>query len=297
MSIKISQSLLKGLLNLRKGKECGLVFKAKYIDGRYDLFPPSESQNIGAWFEYLCTGSIPKNGAVPQAEYMKRGKDEDGNPRLLSEYAIMFNHVETFKKTMNDYGFEIIRVGEDIKAYYPNSKEKFGVEVWLTGTLDIRVKAIKDIYTIDDNRNKILVAKKDDILIIDIKSSGLLDDNWNEFGWNLDNLDNKVNLVTQPIHYKYIELLNTGKELPFLFLLYSTKNSNDARIIDFRVDSSAFSEHESFIDMGVKNLLYYNSKGYKPKPSMQSCSNCPLKDNCEYKATKPPITVHYYNNK
>lgn len=295
--MKISQSLLKGLLDLRTEGGCGLVFKAKYIDSNFNLFPPSDSQNLGAWFEYMATGSVPKNGDIPQAKYMKKKKDKKGNPLLATDYITMQNHVDTFKRTMDYYGFEILRVGEDIKVLYPNSVERFGFEVWLTGTLDIRARATKDIYTIDENRNKILVAKKGQVIIIDLKSSGLLDDKWNIYGWSLDALDNKVKLVTQPIHYKYIELLKTGEEPPFLFMLYNMKNPDDARIIDFRVDESAFSEHEFFIDNGIKNLIYYQRNGYKPSPSLIECSKCPLRDKCEYRAVTPPIKVFYYGNK
>lgn len=294
MKIKISQSLLKGLLNYRKGNECGLLFQEKYLKGRYDLFPPSDVQNVGAWFEYIATGSVPKNGEVPKPEYMARKKDEKGNPELATAYKLMKSHIENFKKMMAVYGFEIIRVGEDIKVLYPNSVERFGVEVWLTGTLDIRAIATRDIYTIDKNRFRILVAKKGQEVIIDLKTTGLLDDKWNDYGWELENLDNKVNLVTQPIHYKYIELLKTGVEPPFIFMLYSSKNPNDARIIDFKVDESAFTEHENFIDAGVLNLLNYQEKGFKPLPSLLKCSECPLKEDCEYRAIVPPISVFYY---
>jgi hypothetical protein len=296
--VKISQSLLKGLLDLRTKNECGLVFKAKYIDSNFNLFPASEVQNVGAWFEYMATGSIPKNGDIPKANYMKKKKDKQGNPLLATDYITMQNHVNTFKKTMDYYGFEILRVGEDIKVLYPNSVERFGFEVWLTGTLDIRARATKDVHTIDENRNKILVCKKDDIIIIDLKSTGLLDGNkFNEYSWELDGLEYKVKLVTQPIHYKYIELIKTGVEPPFLFMLYNMKNPDDARIIDFRVDESAFSEHEFFIDNGIKNLMYYEKNGYKPSPSLIECSKCPLRDKCEYKAVMPPIKVFYYGNK
>ena len=294
--MKVSQSLLKGLLDLREGDNCGLIFKAKYIDGRFDLFPPSDVQNVGAWFEYMATGSIPKNGAVPQPEYMARKKDENGNPELATAYRTMIPHIKRFKETMEYYGFEILRVGEDIKVLYPNSVEKFGFEVWLTGTLDIRAKATKDVYTIDQNRRKILVAKAGQVIIIDLKASGLLDESskFSPYSWHLGGLDHKVKLVTQPIHYKYIELLKTGIEPPFLFMLYHTKNENDARIIDFRLDESSFAEHEVFIDNGVKNLTYFQKYGYKPLPSLAECSECPLKDSCEYRAIMPPISVFYY---
>lgn len=294
MKIKISQSLLKGLLDYRQGNECGLLFKEKYLSGRYDLFPPSDAQNLGVWFEYKATGSLPKNGAVPKPRYMKRKKDSDGNLQLAKDYLLMQNHVDNFKTTMDYYGLEILRVGEDIKVLYPNSVEDFGTEVWLTGTLDIRVRATRDIYTLDPNRYKVLVMKKGQIGIVDIKTTGLLDDAFNKFGWNLSRLDEKVSLITQPIHYKYIEYLKTGIEPPFLFILFSTKNENDVRIIDFKIDESAFSEHQAFINEGIRNLMYYENKGFKPLPSLIKCATCPLRETCEYRAVAPPVSVFYY---
>ena len=293
--MNISQSLLKSLLDYRNGKECGLIFKAKYIDGRYDLFPPSDAQNVGAWFEYKATGSIPKNGDVPKPEYMKRGKDESGNPQLTAPYRLMSEHIDNFKKMMDFYGFEIIRAGEDVRALYPNSFEDYGEEVWLTGTLDIRARATKDVYSNYEN-TPVLVAKEGQIVIIDLKTTGLLDDKWNDYGWEINNLSNKIKLVTQPIQYKFIDLLNTGEDVPFIFMLFSSTNPSDARIIDFRIDDTAYDEHRAFIKAGVENMLYLRRVGFKAKPSLVKCTNCPLRDNCEYKSTTAPITIFYFAN-
>ena len=293
--MKISQSLLKSIIKYRNDEECGLVFKAKYIDGRYDLFPASEAQNLGAWFEYMATGSIPKNGDVPKANYMKRGKDSEGKPALTADYKLMTEHIQNYKNMMEAHGFELIRVGEDIKALLPNSMEIFGFEVWLTGTLDIRARATKDIYSFYQNQ-KVLVAKAGQVVIIDLKVSGLLDDKFNLYGWELNNLHNKINLVTQPIQYKYIELLNTGEEPPFLFMLFGAKNSDDARIIDFKLDEVEFDLHKQFIISGVENMLHFQKVGYKAKPSLVRCSKCPLRENCQFRATVAPITVYYFGN-
>ena len=292
--MNISQSLLKSLLKYRNGEECGIVFKAKYIDGRYDLFKPSDAQNIGAWFEYKATGSVPKGGSVPKPKYMKN-KLKKGIQELQKDYLLMQKHVENFKKEMEYYGFEIIRVGEDIKALYPDSVDRFGFEVWLTGTLDIRARATRDIYSSYEN-TKVLVASKGQNVVIDLKSSGLLDDKWHVYGWHLEALSTKINLVTQPIQYKYIELLNTGEEPPFLFMLFHPKNEHDARIIDFKVDPSAFDDHKVFIENGVENMMHLQKYGFKPKPSLGACSNCPLKYDCKFKATVAPITVFYFSN-
>lgn len=293
--MKISQSLLKSLLKYKVGDECGLVFKAKYIDGRYDLFPASDSQNIGAWFEYMATGSVPKGGSVPKPKYMKKGITKAGMPLYTAPYKLMSQHIANFKKMMAHYGFEIIRVGEDIKALYPDSMEVFGFEVWLTGTLDIRARATKDVWAKYENQD-VLVASEGQVIILDIKCTGLLDDKWNEYGWEINNLQNKVNLVTQPVQYKYIELLNTGEEPPFLFMLYSMKSPTDARIIDFKLDELAFEEHKVFIKSGVEEMLRLQRVGFKPKPSLDKCAKCPLRSGCSYKSEVAPITVFYFGN-
>jgi hypothetical protein len=294
--MKVSQSLIKGLQDYILGKECGYVFKAKYLDSRFDLFPPSDAQNVGAWFEYMATGSIPKNGAIPQPEYMKRGKDENGNPELTAPYRLMKKQVDNFNKTMEMYGFEVLRVGEDVKVLLPDSVEEFGFEVFLTGTLDIRARATKDIYSEYGEfrkKKKVLVAKEGQVVIIDLKATGLLEDKWSEFGWQLDNLGNKTKLITQPIHYKYIDMLNFGEEPPFLFLLFSTTNELDARIIDFRVDESTFDRHLDDIKNTVLRVAEINKYGVKAKPELKKCSLCPLASDCQFRAEAPPISVFY----
>jgi hypothetical protein len=293
--MNISQSLLKSLLDYRNGKECGLIFKAKYIDGRYDLFPPSDAQNVGAWFEYMATGSIPKNGIVPKAEYMKRGKDENGNPELTADYRLMREHIDNFKKNMESYSLDIITAGEDIKVLYPNSLEEYGEEVYLTGTLDVRARANKDIFAKYQD-TIVKVASKDEEVIIDIKTTGLLDDKWNDFGWEINNLSNKIKLVTQPVHYKFIEYLKTDKDVPFIFMLFNSKNTKDARIIDFKIDTSSYEEHKAFIESGIENMLYLRKYGFKALPSLEKCSKCPLNTDCKFKAEISPITVFYFAN-
>ncbi len=329
--MKISQSLLKALLSYKNGDECGLIFKAKYIDSRFELFPPSDAMNLGAWFEYLATGAIPKNGAVPQPKTLKIKVVKEPKPKkpkkpkklkkgevaeiieetepeevveevkeiievvpeLAADYRLMLKHLDNFKSVMNYYGFEIVKAGEDISVPYPDSIEKFGFEVILTGTLDIRVRAKRDIIVRDSNGFNVSVLKKGELGIIDLKVSGLLDNRFEKFGWDLSMLHDKVNLITQPIHYKYIELLKTGVNSPFLFLLFNPKDENDCRLIDFRFDESHFDTHRAFIDKAVPHLLHYQKHGYEARPSLARCAECPLKEECKFKAVVPPIQVYY----
>jgi hypothetical protein len=62
----VSQSLIKGFTDYKMEKECGLLFKAKYLDGLQT--PPSATQKLGQFFEYLSTGALPKGGVAPECE-------------------------------------------------------------------------------------------------------------------------------------------------------------------------------------------------------------------------------------
>ena len=156
----------------------------------------------------------------------------------------------------------------------------------------MRVRGLKDVVVKDSNGFPTTVLKKGQIGIIDLKCTGLLDDKWSPYGWNLSMLHDKIKIITQPIHYKFIELLKTGENPPFLFLLFNVKNENDCRLIDFRCDDSHFNEHRAFIEKGVKHLLHYQKVGYQALPSMAECAECPLKEECEFKTTVPLISVY-----
>jgi hypothetical protein len=145
--MKVSQSLIKGLQDYILGKECGYVFKAKNIDGRYDLFPPSEAQNVGAWFEYMATGSIPKNGAVPQAEYMKRGKDENGNPELTAPYRLMKKQVENYRKIIESittrHGVVLVfKIKNNKMTLFKKIESKNNLRQDVRNTLSFRTKIL-----------------------------------------------------------------------------------------------------------------------------------------------------------
>ena len=140
----ISQSDIKSWINYKQEKECGLLTRAKLF-GEV-LTEPTESQQLGIWFEYQCTGALPKSKVVPEAPLLKSGK-------LPVAYERMQVQVDRFHKIMSKYGFKIVEAGKYLE---------FGV---LHGTVDI-------------------IAEKDGkMCFIDLKTSGLLNDRWSEYGW------------------------------------------------------------------------------------------------------------------
>ena len=66
---KLSQSLVKALFNYKNDKECGLKIEASYINGIN--FPSKEVQELGNYFEYICTNQLPRDGHTPKAKLLK----------------------------------------------------------------------------------------------------------------------------------------------------------------------------------------------------------------------------------
>ena len=271
--IYITQSLLKNLYDYRNGDECGLVFQKKFIDGSFNLFPPSEVQNIGAWFEYEATGSVPKNGEIPKPSYVKKGE-------MTAGYKKMMAHIGHFKTFISYYGIKILEKGFDIEIN------------GMKGTLDLLCEATKDI--VDKNGN--IQVSKGEMFIIDIKTTGLLDDKWNPYGWNLETLHNKHKIILQPIHYRFIAELKYGKRLPFMFLLFSNTNENDYRAFFFDISDEDIEYHKEFIVKSAKWLKYYISNGFEAKPDVLRCAECPIKIGCKHYLVVPKIDYFLLTN-
>jgi len=256
----ISQSLLKMLTKYADKKECGLKLKAQYIDRLSDK--PTEAQALGNWFEYVCTGALPPyNPVIPEPKLLKSGE-------LPTAYKRMEEQVNNYKFAVEHYKIEIIKAGYDMK--YGN----------ITGTADILAEM---------NGRKVL---------IDIKTTGLYDDKWSDFGWNTEHLAEgyrpKFDILIQALHYKWLYRQITGEDIDFYFWVFSTKNTNDFKIIKVNIDEALFTEHAKDIQTGLRFLLHSLKHGFKAHPSMSRCGKCFLKETCVSKLEVPSIDEVYY---
>ena len=302
----ITQSTIKAYQDYHLGNECGLVFVEKYINKRYDLFPPSDSMQVGNWFEYQCLGATTKSDLIPQPEKTKSGE-------LTAPYKRMQSHINNFKLFMTQYGIEIVSVQEKLKVGETiieiedkNTGEivPFNID-GLEGTTDAICRATKDIYgfydTKDEGNKRVIktdesvIIKAGEKFIMDVKTSGLLSDKFSDFGWHLDYLSGKEKIIRQPIHYKYVSELIYGKQYPFLFLLFSQTNEYDFRSILFNIDEDQhIKEHKERIVWTNKWIKYHLKKGFKANPDVVRCHDCPLKVGCKHFAAVPKIQIFYY---
>jgi len=262
---RISQSFLKDFSDYKSDfvDVCGLQIKAKYFEGVE--FPSSEAMDLGNYFEYKCTGSLPRNGKVPQPKFSYKGtaREKLSAPFQRAEDSAMY-----FKDVVKEYGIEIIDVGVSLKNEQMNG--------------------IADIYAKWNDR----------YCFIDLKYSGLIDNKWDERGWETNSLTEKHKLMIQGVQYTLLAkdcLNHEPEDFDFYYFVFSQSNPKQAKIIKQVIDESTLELHKNNVAF-VYNQINSNplDKIFKAKPSLKNCSKCPLFDDCEYATKLPLIETVYY---
>lgn len=235
--MRISQSMLKMFIRYLSGDECGLQFEAKYITETMPESPTTDAQAAGHWFEYMCTGSTPRNsGVIPEPVRIKSGE-------LSAMYRTMSLHLPTWKRIKpSDAKF-----GEVIT----NETAIFGHT--LTGITDVKTP----------------------VLIGDIKVTGLIDNRWEEFGWGGDaeHLSDKP-FTFQAKFYILIEWLNTGKILPFWFWIFANNSDKVKQILVTMSDSAvaSFLKEVEYLVQAIDDEV----GSFKPITTFARCNACLL---------------------
>ena len=260
---KISQSLIKAYQNYNTGEECGLFFKARYIDKDPEAFVPmTDVMRLGVYFEYLATGALPRDGVVPEPDKVYKGK---ANEKMSADYERANQSAERFKKIIEKYGITIKQIGMLLD--------------------DGECNGIIDIYADWHGRD----------VFIDLKYTSLIDDKWSELGWNIDSLNEKNKLMVQGVHYKMLakNVLNID-DIPFYYFVFSSKDPDNIRIIEQAVDEATAAAHIVSISTLQQNLEYNFRFGFNAYPSIQKCSKCPINHKCEKAIDYPLIDQILY---
>lgn len=248
---------MKAYTDYLNEKLCGLLFKAKYIDKIVESVP-SDAMKEGIYFEYLATGSLPKSGEIPVPEKTSKGL-------LTTPYQRIEEAVKLFKKIISHYGIKILKVGYDLS----NDEISGVIDIWA-----------------EWNGEK---------CIIDLKYSGLIDDKWNEMGWDLESLNMKDSLMIQGVHYKILVKDILGiEDVPFYYFVFNSKDPSDVKIIKQIVDGDKFFYHRNAIEKVKDSIEKEMFGGFKAYPDYRKCKDCPLNTNCEKRADAPLINEVYY---
>jgi hypothetical protein len=263
MNIKISQSLMKAYVDYLNEKECGIYFKANYIDKDPDAQKePSDNMKLGIYFEWLCTGALPKSGEVPEPEISYKGTNRE---KLSAPYERAQKSAEVFKHIIEHYGIKLLDKG---------------------------------IYLEADNMNGVadILAEWDgEKVFIDLKYSGLIDDKWNEMGWDLESLHLKDSIMIQGVHYKILADKMWGiPDIPFYYFVFSTQDPNNVKIIRQEIDESRRQSHIVAVHNVLGKIHNDLNNGFKPLPSLSRCNSCPIANKCNYKVDYPLIDEVFY---
>jgi hypothetical protein len=265
--VTISQSLMKAYVDYLNQKECGLFFKARYIDKDPDSeTEPTDAMKYGIFFEYLCTGALPKNGVVPEPEMVYKGK---ANEKLSAPYERIMQSAENFEKIIKHYGIVVKEAGLTLKTIVNGEP--------ISGVIDIH-------------------AEWDGVpVFIDLKYSGLIDDKWSDTGWETESLHMKDSLMIQGVQYKLLAKECLGiEDIPFYYFVFASQDPNNIKIIRQNVDESKTQAHIvaiKNISERIQNDIKY---GFKALPSLKKCSSCPIAFKCNSKAEVPLIEEVYY---
>lgn len=251
--MKISQSLLRDFQDYLKEKSCGLQFVSKYIDHTYpDMH--TEAQAAGQWFEYVCTGSTPRNSGIAPEPVMLKSKPTE----FSALYRQLNAHIDNWKliaqPTEQQYGVVI-------------EAEFDGIQ--LIGITDI----INDTYTGD------------------IKTTGHIHNKWEEYGWGGE-IEGKPAMV-QAKFYTLIRYIQTGKIYPFYFYIFSS-GSEDWMIVKVQLSETALDLFKDEVKWLADQLEYHLSIGFEAYPDYKRCAGCGLKDTCKSFTNIPKIKEIYF---
>lgn len=240
--VKISQSLMKSLFSYKIGEKCGKQIEAQYIHGVE--FGGSDIQELGNYFEYICTGSLARDGHTPEPELTQKGQP-------TSKYKIMQEQKLNFDNIMEEYGFTKICID------YNFVHDKY------SGIADM------------------IAERNGQQVIIDIKTTGLINDKWNDFGWHNDFIAKNENLMIQAKHYKMLAELEWGiKNIPFYFFVFSNTNSIDHKVFQVSCSDESLEQHKRNCEGAELMLDSFIENGFIAIPEYSECIKCPIKDNC-----------------
>lgn len=253
--INVSQSLIKDLRSYHEGKQCGNIITEKYIKG--NPLPSSGVMNLGAFFEYKATGALPKSGEVPEPETTKSGT-------LTAPYKRAEAQAENFKKLCSQMGVKI------------TATQERAVNNGMEGTCDI------------------LAEYNGEEVVIDLKYSGLVNDEWSEFGWkglrifDSEHRGHQKQLEhhqIQAIHYSYLF------ERPFYYWVFSSstgaEETGENYLMKMVIDENKINDHVSGAAHAQRDFNILANIGFQPYPEYNRCQNCPLFESCEDKVVVP----------
>lgn len=296
--LSISQSLIKDWRDYETGDFCGLLFDALWIS-RTHRIEPNMTMLLGKWFEYLALGPWKKDMGQYFMEGMKAagkkavdqwdeilqnpwGESEpaDVEAHFTSKFVNLYYQAIHLRTTFKAYGIEPIKIQEKVITDMGRIWRR--TMVW---DVYAQVNAMPD----PNKPGKTLPPHK---AIIDTKATGLIDDRWKPYGWDVPSLIYRDKILVQPIDYLDQVRLHEDLEVEaFYFFVHSNTNDSSRKIVKITTTNGILDAHRKEVQRIVETIDFERFKGWKPYPDLERCNDCPLKNECKHRANHPSVRV------
>lgn len=306
--LSISQSLIKDWRDYEKRDFCGLLFDALWIS-RTHRIEPTPAMLLGQWFEYLALGPWKQGMGQHFMEGMKaagkksvdqwdeilqdpwgesdpgtvaelKAKPADVEAHFLVKFVNLYYQAAHLRTTFKAYGIEPIKIQE--KVITDMGKIWRRTMVW---DVYAQVNAMPD----PNEPSETLPPHK---AIIDTKATGLIDDRWKPYGWDVDTLIYRDKILVQPIDYLDQVRMHEDLEVDaFYFFVHSNTNDTSRKIVQITTTTGILDAHRKEVQRIVETIDFERFKGWKPYPDLDRCNECPLKDDCAHRAKHPSVRV------
>lgn len=255
----ISPSLMKDYFAVESGDLCGAVFQAKHIK-KIITFEPSESKKAGQWAEYMMTGATLRDGTTPEPVRVKNGD-------LNTQYERLEKQAKHWKNWCKHNGVTDIQTGVVLSC-------EFG---------GYTIKGIADV----------VCNVKGKKTIIDIKTSGLIDNKWDPMGW--EDIERKESLTIQAPVYKWLWKQIHGEDVDFFFYVAHINHDSNRKIFHMEVTDKRFERLEKTILYIIDSIQVNEELGWGHTNNFEECIVCQIGETCPYRLWHPkPKTVILY---
>jgi len=240
----ISVSLIKSMRNIDLSETCPARVKAIQIDKIYDPkdHEPQDAMKLGQYFEYLLTGATLRDGTIPQAEMTKAGK-------MAAAYENVQCHKATWEDIVKGNKYIALQTSVLLEANYKG----------------YNLKGIADVVCLQGDKP----------VIIDIKSTGFIDNKWEEYGWV--NIENKPAIYSQAVFYMYLYHRIHGVLPDFYFAVFSTGKTGDAKLLKMNIPyeiEQLYKDVESSVDYAISLIEYQEAIGWPSSENFNHCIKC-----------------------
>jgi len=260
-TFNISCSTIKGWNQVDMGEMCGLYFKAAYIDKTIP-FQSRPAFVIGQWAEYMMTGVTPRDGA-PEPVYLKDGKT------LNTQFQRLKNQAGIWKEYCKRKGIENYKTGRTIEFEFNG----------------YTIKGVLDVDYMNGDR----------FTIIDIKTSGYLDNKWESNGWK--DIENKKLLTIQAPGYIWLVHKALGipiDKIDFYFYVIHSNHDYERKIFKIICTEASLKWFESEINYISKSIEHNELLGWPSTQKFEHCVECELRANCSRRLYDPePLNVYH----